>query len=148
MTKNKQVISNSKAYKKLLQDILQEIESHRVKAARELNFTHMQLYYKIGSLIVKRQEKEGWGKSIVENLAKDLRITGSKQGYSIQNLWFMRQFYLEYTEKENLQRLAFQVPWGQNILLLSKVKDEKQRKFYLAKTIEAAWSRKTLLNMV
>ncbi len=60
----------------------------------------------------------------------------------------MRQFYMEYANNEELRALAFQVPWGQNILLLSKTKDDQERRFYLEQTKEAAWSRKTLLNML
>ncbi|MCK5135156.1 MAG: DUF1016 family protein [Bacteroidales bacterium] len=145
---SKQVQIN-KAYRQLLQDILQEIELHKIKAACEVNITLMQLYYSIGEIIVKKQKEEGWGKAIVEQLATDLTKTmaGSKS-YSSRNLWYMRQFYLEYVGNEEFKILALQVPWGQNILLLTKIKDDEQRKFYLEKTIEAAWSRKTLLNMV
>ncbi len=47
-----------------------------------------------------------------------------------------------------MKNLAFQVPWGQNILIISKLKNEQQRKYYLSKTIEAGWSRNTLLNQI
>lgn len=137
------------AYQALVNEIVKEIEQHRIKAAQELNTTQLQLYFSIGGTIVKKQEEEGWGKSVVEQLASDLRkLNASSKGFSAQNLWFMRQFYVEYKENETLQQLAFQVPWGQNILILSKLKDEQHRHFYLSKTIEAAWSRNTLLNQI
>ncbi len=60
----------------------------------------------------------------------------------------MRQFFIEYQSNETLQQLAFQIPWGQNILILTKIKDEQHRHYYLSKTIEAAWSRNTLLNQI
>jgi predicted nuclease of restriction endonuclease-like (RecB) superfamily len=78
----------------------------------------MHLYCTIGSNIVKKQEAEGWGKSVVQQLAADLKkITGSAKGFSAQNLWFMRQFFIEYSTNETLQQLALRIPWGQNILI-------------------------------
>jgi len=104
-------------YQSLLNEIITEIEQHRIKAAQDLNTTQMQLYFAIGGNIVRKQQAEGWGKSVVEQLAADLKnLTGGSKGFSTQNLWFMRQFYLEYESNDALQLLAFQVPWGQNIL--------------------------------
>ncbi len=109
----------------------------------------MHLYCTIGSNIVKKQEAEGWGKSVVQQLAADLKkITGSAKGFSAQNLWFMRQFFIEYSTNETLQQLALRIPWGQNILILTKIKNEEKRHYYLSKTLEAAWSRNTLLNQI
>lgn len=136
-------------YQSLLNEIVKEIEQHRIKAALELNTTQMHLYFTIGGSIVQKQEAEGWGKSVVQQLASDLKkLTGSGKGFSTQNLWFMRQFFIEYQSNETLQQLAFQIPWGQNILILTKIKDEQHRHYYLSKTIEAAWSRNTLLNQI
>ncbi len=63
------------AYQSLLNEILREIEQHRIKAAHELNTTQMHLYFTIGGTIVKKQEAEGWGKSVVQQLASN-NITG------------------------------------------------------------------------
>ena len=142
-------IELNKSYKQLLQDIVKEIESHKVKAAWELNATQMQLYFSIGILIVQKQKEEGWGKAIVEQLAIDLpKIIEGAKSYSNRNLWYMRQFFLIYDDLKDQKPLAFQIPWGQNILILTKIDDDDQRYFYLSKTIEAGWSRKTLLNMI
>ena len=136
-------------YQSFLNDILKEIEQHRIRAASELNSTQMHLYFTIGNAIVTKQETEGWGKSIVQQLAIDLKkLTGGNKGFSVQNLWFMRQFFLEYQSSVALQQLAFKIPRGQNILILTKIKEEQQRHYYLSKTIEASWSRNTLLNQI
>ncbi|MEO7801736.1 MAG: PDDEXK nuclease domain-containing protein [Ginsengibacter sp.] len=140
---------STSAYQSFLDQILEEIEQHRVRAANELNRTQMHLYFIIGKTIVTKQKAEGWGKSIVAQLAVDLKkITGATKGFSVQNLWFMRQFFLEYETDAALQQLAFKIPWGQNILILTKIKDEQQRRYYLSKTLEASWSRNTLLNQI
>ncbi len=56
-------------------------------------------------------------KAVVENLSKDLQyeFPGTK-GYSAQNLWYMRQVYLEYKAKEKLQPLVGEIRWSKNDL--------------------------------
>lgn len=60
----------------------------------------------------------GCGKSVVENLAKDLQ-TGfpGRNGFSAQNRWFMRQFFLEYQGSHNLQPLARETSWAKNLVI-------------------------------
>lgn len=148
MANTKDALSKT-GYQKLLQDVIDTIEAARIKAARQLGRSMVELYYSIGKQIVIKQEEHGWGKSVVEQLSNDIqRITGARESYSPRNLWYMRQFYTEYCSDMELYNLAMHVPWGQNILLLSKTNQREERKFYLEKTIEAAWSRKVLLNQL
>ncbi|MGB9498959.1 MAG: DUF1016 N-terminal domain-containing protein [Dissulfuribacterales bacterium] len=44
------------------------------------------MYWDIGRMIVEKQKKEGWGKSVVENLSRDLKEVfpgGKRQGLFI-----------------------------------------------------------------
>lgn len=98
---------------------------------------------------MERQEKYGWGKAIVEKLARDLqREYENASGYSVQNLWYMRQFYMEYKDFSNLQQLVGEVPWGHNILIMSKIKDKKGREYYLKSALQMGWSRNALLHFI
>ncbi|MDF1678057.1 MAG: PDDEXK nuclease domain-containing protein [Legionellaceae bacterium] len=110
----------------------------------------MALYWWLGQHIVSHQEKYGWGKSVVERLSKNLKsaFPDAKFGFSPQNLWYMRQFYLEYRDKQNLQQLVGEIPWSQNLLIMSKVKDDKERLYYLTATKEQAWTRNTLRDQI
>ncbi|AWM34437.1 DUF1016 N-terminal domain-containing protein [Hymenobacter nivis] len=57
----------------------------------------MQLYRDRGQLIAERQQQHGWGKSMIENLARDLQTEFvGIGGFSESNLWRMRTFFLEY----------------------------------------------------
>jgi predicted nuclease of restriction endonuclease-like (RecB) superfamily len=47
-----------------------------------------------------------------------------------------------------LQRLVAKIPWGQNILLLEKVKDLPTRLWYMEQTIQNGWGRDTLGLMI
>jgi hypothetical protein len=55
------------------------------------------LYWDIGRRIVEKQEKLGWGKSVVETLSRDLKAEfPGLLRFSANNLWLMRQFFSEY----------------------------------------------------
>lgn len=140
---------NQKEYLNFFSDIKQRIASARISAARSVNKELIQLYWEIGKIIVEQQKVSGWGKSVVEQLSSDLRREyDSATGYSSQNLWYMRQFYLEYEAHPNLQQLVGEIPWGHNILIMQKVKDYAQREFYLKNTAAMGWSRNVLLNQI
>jgi len=100
---------------------------------KKVNIELMQLYWEIGSKIEHRQRKQGWGKSVVEVLAKELQkeFPGTK-GFTARNLWFMRQFYVEYSDISNLKPmvsdllivnlspLVADISWTKNTVIIQK----------------------------
>lgn len=60
----------------------------------------------------------------------------------------MRQFYLEYQSSPILQQLVGEIPWGQNLVILSRVKNIKDREFYIKGTIQYGWSRNVLIHQI
>lgn len=136
-------------YNELFKEVVKQIQQSRIKVASEVNRLIGEMYFNIGRIIIENQEKYGWGKSIVEKLSADLNeMFDGKEGYSPQNLWFMRQFFIEYKNNPELLKLAFAIPWGQNILIISKIKDIKEREYYLKATAGNGWSRSVLLNQI
>src|SRR6056297_2293875 len=86
-------------YREFLDEIKSNINSSRISAAKKISHEQILLYMKIGELITKNQEKNDWGKSVVEKLSKDLeKEFPSRNGFSARNLWNMKQFYLEYKD--------------------------------------------------
>jgi predicted nuclease of restriction endonuclease-like (RecB) superfamily len=82
-------------------------------------------------------------------MSKDINKTiDGVKGYSPQNLWKMRQFYLEYKNEAELIELALETPWGHNMLIIHKLKDKEERAYYLKSTSQMAWSRAVLLNQI
>ena len=80
-------------YKTLLSDIKQRIRDAQYQALREVNKELIGLYRDIGQMIVEKQKGETWGKSVVENLAKDLQNEfPGISGFSARNIWYMRDF--------------------------------------------------------
>ena len=86
MTGKKEIIVKSD-YIKFFKEIKKKIVSTRITAYRKLNRELIKLYWDIGKNIVERQEKFGWGKSVVEKLSHNLRQEFfAAKGYSVQNL--------------------------------------------------------------
>ena len=100
-------------------------------------------------MIVERQEQAGWGKGVVERLSQDLRREfPGVAGFSVQNLWYMRQFHMEYREHEKLQPLVGEVAWAHNLVIMSKCKDPLEREVYLRMTRKFGWSKNVLIHQI
>ena len=128
-------------YGNFLSTIKQRIHSAQYEAMKAVNKEQIQLNWDIGEMIVDKQEKLGWGKSIVEQLSKDLQKEFPGQsGWSIQNLWYMRKFYLEYRGNANLQPLVGEIGWTHNTIIFSKCKDDLQREFYIRMLRKYGWN--------
>jgi len=86
-------------YGALLEELKTKIRAARIKLAYAANRGLITLYWNIGRTIVERQKTEGWGRSAVVRLGQDLQkeFPGQK-GFSAQNIWFMRSFYLAWNE--------------------------------------------------
>lgn len=61
----------------------------------------------------------------------------------------VREFQVSENEAKNTIRdLVCSIPWGQNILILEKIKNADERIYYLKTTAGYAWSRNVLLNQI
>lgn len=140
-------VMDEQQYLAFLDLVKNEILGAKVRIARSANRDLIQLYWVLGKAICDKQLELGWGKSVVEKLAKDLhKVFPDRKGFSVRNLWSMRQLYLEYGNNELLQQLVAEVPWGQNLAIMSKVKDQEARDYYLRSTVEMGWSRNVLVH--
>ena len=85
-------------------EIISLIEHSKFHAALSVNAEMLALYWKIGSDIIKKQEEQGWGTQVVEQLSKDLSIRfPDDRGYSARNLWNMKRFAKAYPKYPILQ---------------------------------------------
>ncbi len=103
-------IQKEKEYTLFVLEIKQRIKEAQYSALRTVNKELINLYNDIGKKIVDQQEKFGWGKSIVETLAKDLQKEfPGVQGFSSWNLWRMRNFYIQYSQNTKLAPLVQEI---------------------------------------
>ncbi len=65
--------ATAKDYPALLAEVKARIQSAQYAALRAVNQELVGLYWYIGRMIVERQQTEGWGKGVVEQLAADLQ---------------------------------------------------------------------------
>jgi predicted nuclease of restriction endonuclease-like (RecB) superfamily len=103
------------------------------------------LYWSIGRDILQRQESEGWGTKVIDRLAQDLKAAFPDiRGFSPRNIRYMRTFALAYPDEQIVQRCAAQLPWRQTMVVLDKLKEQEQRLWYTAQSLEHGWSRDIL----
>ena len=109
----------------------------------------LSLYWEIGRQITERQQVLGWGKSVVENLSRDIqKAFPGIQGFGVSNLRDMARFYTEYQSNEFLQPLVGEISWTKHILILTKCKDTQERRFYILATKRYGWTKNVLLNKI
>ncbi len=116
-------------------------------------------------------EKENvWGSKLIERVAKDLKEEfPAMKGLSRRNLFNCKQFYKFYApdlvqqavalinqednqrlqsaislSSNSIEQLLIQVPWGHNILVITKSKSINEAEFYIKQTIDNNWSRDIL----
>lgn len=158
-------------------DIEHLIDTAKLKTAISVNMGTLSLYWNIGKSILQKQKQEGWGKQVIEQLSKDLTSRyPDDRGYSIRNLRYMKRFASEYPDfpilqvplaelkklpilqatlaelenegKEFVQVPLAQISWYHHISLLSKVKDEADRAYYITETAQNGWSRDVMLMQI
>ncbi len=88
-------------YRQFVTDLKSRIANARLSAARHVNRELVTLYWDIGRGIVGKQQALGWGESVVEMVAAELRAAfPDMTGFSARNLRDMKRFYLAYSDPE------------------------------------------------
>jgi predicted nuclease of restriction endonuclease-like (RecB) superfamily len=127
---------NPQDYNDFFNEIVGYIRDRQLRAMRSVNHELVSLYWGIGALIHLKQKSLGWGKSVVETLARDLQAKFSGQnGFSANSLWLMHQFCHEYVDKPNLRPTVGEISWVKNQFIFGRCKDNLEREFYLRATI-------------
>ena len=129
--------------------ITSRIRSAQYEALKAVNKEMIALYWEIGRRITEQQAALGWGKSVVENLSRDIQkeFPGIK-GFGVSNMWDMARFYAEYRSNEILQPLVGEISWSKHIVILTKCKETRQRQFYILSTKKYGWTKDVLINKI
>ena len=138
-----------KDYTDFIIEIKNKIRNSQYEAMKAVNKALISLYWGIGEEIYNQQQEKGWGKSIVEVLAKEIKKDfPDVQGFSSRNLWNMRNFYIEYKDNEILQPLVAEISWTKNIIIIEKCKETLEREFYIKMTKKYGWTKDVLINHI
>ncbi len=161
-------------YAPFLADLKARVRAAQLRAAVSVNRDLIVLYWDIGKAIVERQNNHKWGDQVIDRLSSDLaRKFPQMAGFSRPNLYRMRAFYFAYSQASSivaqpvrqlpaavLQPLIAElnaerpaatltsIPWGQNVILLEKLKDPLLRLWYAHKAVEHGWSRAVLTHHI
>lgn len=158
-------------YASLLAEIKQRIQTAQTRAVLAVNGELNRLYWQVGQSLDQRQAVEGWGAAVIPRLAQDIRNELPEvKGFSERNLKRMLAFYRAYAQAPEFvpqpvaqigggekvpQAVALEaalagpprmlaLPWGHHVLLLERVKDLPQRRWYMAQSLLNGWSRSVL----
>lgn len=149
----------------LCRNSIELVEYARSIAARQINIVQLMTFYAIGRWIVEVEQqgesRAKYGRQIIKNLSEAMN-TQFGRGFSVDTLENARKFYLTYQDRisETLFRkfaveksetvfrlfeetLPFTLPWS-HYLLLMRIKDENERKFYEIEAAQSGWSIRTL----
>jgi predicted nuclease of restriction endonuclease-like (RecB) superfamily len=123
-----------------------KIREAQNKVTFSINSQLLELYWELGRELALRQKNTDWGSKYIENTAQELKSSFPQiKGFSRRNLYAMRQWYLFYSQENKfMPQGVAQIPWGHNRLIVSKVKDLDEAKFYINEVIESGWDRDTL----
>ncbi|NEO78315.1 PDDEXK nuclease domain-containing protein [Moorena sp. SIO4G3] len=140
---------DSGKYRQLLVEVKERIREAQYQSLKAVNKELITLYWDIGRLIVTRQQGETWGKSVVEQLAKDLQAEfPGISGFSVRNIWNMRNLYLTYSQNEKLQPMVAEIGWSHNLLIMQKCKYDLEREFYIRMTRKFGWTKNVLIHQI
>ncbi|WP_075321983.1 PDDEXK nuclease domain-containing protein [Acidithiobacillus albertensis] len=132
-------------YADWLAELKARIHRAQQRATLAVNRELVLLYWQIGQDILTRQAAQGWGAKVIERLAHDLRNAFPEmKGFSRANLMYMRAFAEAWPDEQIVQQAVGQLPWGHNLVLLTRLKQPEQRLAYAQAAIEQGWSRNVL----
>jgi hypothetical protein len=102
------------SYPPFLEEILSKIQLARYEMLKTVSKQTVTLYWEIGKAVSQKVQQEKWGKSIVEQLSKDLQTEfPGIRGFSARNIWRMKTFYEFYIDNEKLPPLVAEIGWVQ-----------------------------------
>lgn len=150
----------------LFKNIKSVVEASRQQLLQTINLRIVETYFIVGKLIIEYEQQ---GKSRAVYAANTLKALSAKltkelgKGFSVDNLENMRKFYSAYKisatasrksvsksssrKSETLSRKSslpvFKLSWSHYVLLL-RIENEAERKFYEIESINGKWSVREL----
>lgn len=157
--------SATKRMKNLCLNSIELVKYARSLATRQINIIQLMTYYSIGKWIVDEQQsgknRATYGKQVLITLSEQMQKEFGK-GFSVDTLENFRKFYLTYKDRisESLfQKFAFEksepvvrilekdklfsLPWT-HYLILMRIKNDDERRFYEVEATECGWSKRML----
>lgn len=157
-----------------IQELKERYRRSQIKAATQVNKEMLRFYWSLGRDIVTRDAENVYGSGFYRNLSQDLKTAlPETEGFSRQNLQYMKKMYLLYSELPTncpqavgnseieicpqvvgespnmINEVIFSIPWGHHRIIIDKFSDNpKIALFYARKVVEEGWSRNILKSFI
>lgn len=93
-------------YANWIAEVKHRYRSAQVKAAVKVNAEKLLFNWQLGRDLVQKKAEERWGTGVVEQVSLDLkREFPDAEGFSTSNLWYMKKWYLFYTNQKSIEKL-------------------------------------------
>jgi predicted nuclease of restriction endonuclease-like (RecB) superfamily len=126
-------------------EVLSLIDAARRRAYQAINAELVTLYWQVGEYISRKLASAEWGDGVVAELAETIaRRHPGLRGFTVRNLFRMRQFVEAYRGLEKVSPLVTQLPWTHHLIILSQCKTLEEREFYILATIRERWTKREL----
>lgn len=150
-------------YKQWIADICRRFRRSQIKAASKVNVEMLRFYWSIGEDIEKRSAVARWGDKVITLMSKDLqRELPDAHCFSRTNLYYIKKFYLLYSQGEtivpqlggqlgtqSIEAMLFSIPWGHHKRIMDKCSNKPaEALFYVYKTLEMNLSRDVLEHLI
>jgi predicted nuclease of restriction endonuclease-like (RecB) superfamily len=144
------LLKKNKDYVLWLKQLKAKVRQVQLSAALKVNQELLLFYWDLGEDILERQKTAVWGEGFLTQLSQDLSIEFPElKGFSLRNLKYIRQWVSFWSLAPQFgQQLVAQIPWGHNLVLISKTNNPTEALFYLQKTLEHGWSRAVLTHQI
>ena len=151
--KNTDQLSEKSDYKQWLGQLKTSFRQRQLKAAVAVNSELLAFYWQLGGEIVEKQQQAKWGQGFISQLSKDLMAEFPDiKGFSLRNFKYVRQWVQFWCRGQEIgQQLVAQlcqIPWGQNIVIVSKSECHEEALFYVRQMVEHGWSRSVLMHQM
>jgi predicted nuclease of restriction endonuclease-like (RecB) superfamily len=140
-------------YKAWVVELKSRLRSMQLKAAISVNSALLEFYWELGAEIVERQKSSTWGDGFLKQLSQDLMADFPEmKGFSKRNLEQIRRWYIFYGSDSSIAQQPVaqlaQVPWGHNLLIVSKCQSQQEASYYIENSIQYGWSRAVLTHQI
>lgn len=143
------LLASPAGYAEWLTELKSRIHAAQQRAALAVNRELLSLYWRLGRDLLERQAGGSWGSRVIERVSTDLRAAFPEmKGFSPSNLKYMRAFAEAWPDFPDRQQAVGELPWGHNVVLLTKLKQDEQRLAYARAALSHGWSRNVLVHHI
>lgn len=140
-------------YRTWLVDLKSRFSAAQVKASVSVNTALLDFYWALGKDIHQKQANSHWGSGLIVQLSQDLRLEFPDiKGFSKRNLEQIRRWYRFYAVEHSIAQQAVAqlqlIPWGHNLVIISKSGSLEEALFYVQMSRQHSWSRAVLTHQI